>query len=328
MNTLFALILCFSLICTPVFLILAFIKRLSKRTAKKPLKKALVSALLFMISFIGFGVTMDPVVKIESIELSLSDEQSEYDINTEIPVKISVFPEDADTGSLEYITNSETLIFSESTVNTGSEEGTYQISVESGDVKSNTITVSVVDLAAREAAQKAEEQRLAAEQAAKEAEEQRLAEEKAAKEAEEKRLAEEKAAQEAEEKRLAEERAAKEAEEKRLAEEKAAQEAEEKRLAEEKANQEASITPKSSSQDVASGSGNTGGSGNGENFNTYDNAEQQQTSDTFVLNTSTRKIHHPTCRDVKKIAPDNYSTTNQSIDELTAQGYTTCGHCF
>lgn len=64
------------------------------------------------------------------------------------------------------------------------------------------------------------------------------------------------------------------------------------------------------------------------NFNAYNNSEQQHTSDMFVLNTSTFKIHWPDCNDVKKIAPENYSTSNLSISELEAQGYTTCGHCF
>ncbi len=69
------------------------------------------------------------------------------------------------------------------------------------------------------------------------------------------------------------------------------------------------------------------GSGNGDNFNTYDNATQQQTSQTWVLNTSSRKIHYPSCSQVKKIAPQNYSTSNLSESELLLQGYTTCGAC-
>lgn len=67
---------------------------------------------------------------------------------------------------------------------------------------------------------------------------------------------------------------------------------------------------------------------NESSFNTYNNPEQQQTSDMFVLNTSTFKFHRPNCNDVKKIAPENYSTSNLSIGELENQGYSTCGHCF
>ena len=48
----------------------------------------------------------------------------------------------------------------------------------------------------------------------------------------------------------------------------------------------------------------------------------------YVLNTNSMKIHRPTCRHVKKISKKNYSTTNQSVDELKASNYTTCGTCF
>lgn len=70
--------------------------------------------------------------------------------------------------------------------------------------------------------------------------------------------------------------------------------------------------------------------GNGNNFNTYNNSAQQQTNDSYVLNNNPdrMRIHIPTCRDVKKIAPENYSTTNLSISELESQGYSKCGHCF
>ena len=64
------------------------------------------------------------------------------------------------------------------------------------------------------------------------------------------------------------------------------------------------------------------------NYNTYDNEAQQQVDDLYVLNTSSMKIHHKTCNGVKKIAPQNYSTSNASIEELIEQGYSRCGICF
>ncbi len=64
------------------------------------------------------------------------------------------------------------------------------------------------------------------------------------------------------------------------------------------------------------------------NFNKYNNKEQQKTSETYVLNTSTLKIHHPRCEDVKKISPQNYATSSETIDDLRSQGYSLCGHCF
>lgn len=70
---------------------------------------------------------------------------------------------------------------------------------------------------------------------------------------------------------------------------------------------------------------NSGGDAN--NFNTYDNEQQQQTSDQWVLNTNTMKIHYPSCSSVSRIAPGNYDTSNASESELLAQGYTVCGRC-
>lgn len=69
--------------------------------------------------------------------------------------------------------------------------------------------------------------------------------------------------------------------------------------------------------------------GNAENFNTYYIPEQQQTTARYVLNTSTHKIHFPSCEDVKRISPENYETTNLNIEEITAQNneYTLCRHC-
>ena len=72
----------------------------------------------------------------------------------------------------------------------------------------------------------------------------------------------------------------------------------------------------------------TAASDNGDNFNTYDNQEQQNTTEQYVLNTNTMKIHYPGCSSVPKIAPHNYATSSLSVSELEAQGYTTCGRCF
>lgn len=73
---------------------------------------------------------------------------------------------------------------------------------------------------------------------------------------------------------------------------------------------------------------NTVSNSNRNNFDTYNNQEQQQTEDAYVLNTNRYKIHYPSCASVPKIAPQNYATSNLSIAELEAQGYTTCGNCF
>lgn len=48
----------------------------------------------------------------------------------------------------------------------------------------------------------------------------------------------------------------------------------------------------------------------------------RNTTQTYVLNTSTKKYHKPSCRDVKKIKPENYQTSS-----TIPSGYTPCGHC-
>ena len=63
------------------------------------------------------------------------------------------------------------------------------------------------------------------------------------------------------------------------------------------------------------------------NFNTYNNVSQQQTSDSYVLNSGTYNFHYPSCESVAQIAPQNYSTSNSSRSEIIAQGYKPCGRC-
>ncbi len=300
----------------------AVICMIRKRPSKKRFKYAGASALALVAGLIGFGITMDKVIEPEDIVLSIPGYQEEYDVNTEIPVNITVLPENADAGSLEYISDGGTLTFSESGIITGSLEGSFNIYVKSGDVTSDIISIHVVDIAARE---EAERQRAAEEQALKEATQKRLEEEKAAEEAQRKRQEAEKAAEEAEQKRLREEKAAEEAEQKRAAEEKAAAETAQQKPSQEQAAAESQQTQ--TVQDSAA-QANTSQGGTGNNFNTYDNASQQQTSATYVLNTNTHKIHYPSCHSVRKIAPQNYATSNSSVEELVGQGYTTCGNCF
>ncbi len=53
----------------------------------------------------------------------------------------------------------------------------------------------------------------------------------------------------------------------------------------------------------------------------------QLTEASYVLNTNTKKFHYPSCKDVKKIKPENYATSSLSRDDIIAQGYSSCGHC-
>lgn len=113
------------------------------------------------------------------------------------------------------------------------------------------------------------------------------------------------AAEQAEQERIA----AEQAEQERIAQE----QAEAARIAQEQAEAERIA------QEQAQNSAN--------NFNAYDNAYQQQMTNSYVLNTSTMKFHSPGCKDVKKIAPQNYSTYDGTRDGIINQGYSPCGHC-
>lgn len=179
MNNIFLLLTIISFLGIPFFMAWAVICMIRKRPSKKRFKYAGASALALVAGLIGFGITMDKVIEPEDIVLSIPGYQEEYDVNTEIPVNITVLPENADAGSLEYISDGGTLTFSESGIITGSLEGSFNIYVKSGDVTSDIISIHVVDIAARE---EAERQRAAEEQALKEATQKRLEEEKAAEE--------------------------------------------------------------------------------------------------------------------------------------------------
>lgn len=270
-------------------------KRKSNGSEKK--KGSCLPKVIGAFLIIGLIGAFIPKVKIESIELSVPNYQNEYDINSKIPFEITVSPENASTSSIEYVVSDDSISVNSNNIQIGSSEGSFDIYAKSGDILSNTITIHVIDIEAR----KAEQQRIADETA---------------------KEAEEKAAQEVEAQKAAEAQAVKEAEEKKLAEEEAAQKAEQQKLAEENSSQDIS-----SQQPTESNNDTPSSVGNGENFNSYDNTEQQQTTATYVLNTSTHKFHYPSCKSVKKIAPQNYSTSNDSRDELISQGYDSCGIC-
>ena len=87
----------------------------------------------------------------------------------------------------------------------------------------------------------------------------------------------------------------------------------------------AATTATASTTTTTKSTGTTSGGGNG--FDTYNIPAQQNTEATYVLNTKTKKFHYPSCNDVKKIKPANYSTSSASRDDIIAQGYSSCGHC-
>ena len=57
------------------------------------------------------------------------------------------------------------------------------------------------------------------------------------------------------------------------------------------------------------------------------NKNENAASTKYVLNTSTKKFHYPTCGSAGRIATKNYAESNESRDSLIAQGYSPCGNC-
>lgn len=156
MNNIFILVFVISLLGIPIFILAAIINRIRKRPAKKRLKLAGISSLIMIISFIGAGATMDEPIPPTYIQLSVPDYQDTYNTNTQIPVNISVIPEDANVANLEYIASGETLTFTDTGVLTGSQEGSFDIHVKSGDITSNTLTINVQNADGQEKAKNVE----------------------------------------------------------------------------------------------------------------------------------------------------------------------------
>lgn len=237
---------------------------------------------------------------VESIKISFPSYQSEYDINTDIPVTITIFPNDATAGNMEYNTDSPDITFSKDGIHTGSCEGTYNVYVKTGDIQSNTLSITVVDMEARK-----ETSSPPIEQSNKE--------ESFITEAEEPLTQEVVLESQIESNSTIE--IPESAEIVEPAEPVEPESAYDTQTAPDAVINMQEANPRQST-------------GNDSNFNTYNNTEQQSTTDEYILNTSTMKIHHPSCKSVPKIAPQNYATSNLSVNELINQGYSTCGNCF
>ena len=135
---------------TNIYLIVQAIK---KKFRKKLLLPPLICFILCIV-----GVMLSPTpdkVSVKTIEISIENQKAEYDINQTIPVSISVEPSNADISDLTYISSankSDTFVFSDSKVETGTNEGSYEIYIKCGDIESNKLSITVVD-AAKKAAQ-------------------------------------------------------------------------------------------------------------------------------------------------------------------------------
>ena len=65
-----------------------------------------------------------------------------------------------------------------------------------------------------------------------------------------------------------------------------------------------------------------------EAMTTSPNTETGTSTDArWVLNTNTKKIHYPSCASAEQITEQNRATSNSTVAELEAQGYSPCGAC-
>ncbi len=258
---------------------------------KGPHKKRniLLSSLIVILSFTVMMSADYSPPELTGVKVEWDDKK--YDISESPEVTITPVPSTAEIESLTLSKNSiATMDYRDGkALITFKAEGSEKLYfIANKNFNSKSYTIKVTD-------KKAEKKRLA-EKKEKEriAAEQAEAERIAAEQAEAERIA----AEQAEAERIA----AEQAEAERIA----AEQAEAERIAAEQAAQEQNTN---------------------NNFNTYDNSSQQQTTSNYVLNTNTKKFHHPSCRDVKKIAPQNYSTYDGTRDGIIGQGYSPCGHC-
>ncbi len=56
-------------------------------------------------------------------------------------------------------------------------------------------------------------------------------------------------------------------------------------------------------------------------------AAKASDSDSYILNTNTKKVHRSTCKDAARISAKNKATSNSTLAELISQGYSACKNC-
>ena len=56
-------------------------------------------------------------------------------------------------------------------------------------------------------------------------------------------------------------------------------------------------------------------------------ASQQTSSQSYVLNTNSKKFHYPSCASAKKIKDSNKAVSSESRSALISKGYLPCGNC-
>ena len=88
-----------------------------------------------------------------------------------------------------------------------------------------------------------------------------------------------------------------------------------------------SAPPDDDSSVSSGGSSNNSSSKNSSHVNSSQGGTKPVTV-TYVLNTSTKKIHKQSCYLVAQMSDKNKKMTTRSLEALFSQGYTTCAKCF
>ena len=58
------------------------------------------------------------------------------------------------------------------------------------------------------------------------------------------------------------------------------------------------------------------------------NSDETEFTESYILNTNSKKIHKTTCGTGDNIAPRNRKEYKGNIGRLLDKGYTVCGNCF
>lgn len=158
----------------------------SDKSAGKTGKKkggCLIPALIVIVILFALSSLTGEDDKLETIELS-SDTSSVYDINQDISISMDIEPTDYKLSEDACMSSGGTVTFNDEALNFSSDTpGTFDVWVEDGDIKSNTLTFTIEDKAAIAAQAQAEAEAQAAAQAQAEAEAQAAAQAQAQAEA-------------------------------------------------------------------------------------------------------------------------------------------------
>lgn len=283
---------------------------------------------LFALGFIGAMIPSDDAL-IESINLNIPDYQEAYDVNSEIPFELSISPDSAASSSIDYVTSDESISVSDNHITTGDTEGVFEVYAEIDNIKSNTLTITVkssdVALTQPEEIEVPEETTDATPPLPEEEPDLTDMETQTMYATSEVNI---RSGAGTDTEILG--KTAKGDSIEMLSIDgdwaKILYNGAVAYIATDYISEQ--LPPSDPPTTTASSSDMSAAESSENNFNTYDNPEQHNTADTYVLNTSTKKIHYPSCSSVEKISPQNYSTSSLSVEELESQGYAKCKRCF